>query len=555
MHQDQEARMADRVEPDPPRKAVPVGDARGFRRFLKEDMTSGLLVFLIALPLCLGIASASEFPMMAGVLTAICGAMVSPWISNSELTIKGPAAGLIVITLGAIQDMSQQMGGKSEGYKAVLAIGVAAGVLQIVFGMMRLGGLGDFFPSAVVHGMMAAIGVIILSKQTHALLGVVPEGQEPLELLWQIPHSVFHANLYLAFIGLVCLCLLAAVSFSNRSIWKKIPVQMVVMVLAISIGLVLRLGDHRIDHVAGWNVPVTEKALVQVPQDIFGAITLPDFRALQIPNAWFWIAMYAVIGSLESVLSARAIEMLDPYRRRSSLNRDLLAVGVGNAATSMIGGMPMISEIVRSKANIDNGAKTRFANFWHGIFLLLSVVSLGSLIQLIPTAALAAMLVFTGLRLASPYEFVKMYRAGPDQLLVFVFTMGMVLSTDLLIGILLGVLMTTLIQLARGVPLRSLFHPSVEVETLPDGSCRIQAGRAAVFSNWSSVQRRIRELGIVQRCPVVVDLSGAKYVDPTVKDRLKELGEEFARENLSLAVLGLGSDRSITSSNPVDRPS
>lgn len=544
--------MADHVEPDPSREAVPVGNAYGFRRFLKEDLISGLLVFLIALPLCLGIASASEFPVMAGVLTAIGGAMVAPWISNSELTIKGPAAGLIVITLGAIQDMSHQLGGREEGYRAVLAIGVAAGFAQIVFGMMRLGGLGDFFPSAVVHGMMAAIGVIILSKQTHSLLGVVPEGKKPLELLWEIPHSVFHANLYLAFIGLASLSLLAAFSFSNRSLWKKIPVQMVVMVLAISMGLMLRLGDQRIDSVAGLKVPVTEKALVQVPRDILGAITLPDFRALQIPGAWFWVAMYALIGSLESVLSARAIDMLDPYRRRSNMNRDLLAVGVGNVATAMIGGMPMISEIVRSKANIDNGAKTRFANFWHGIFLLASVVSLGSLIHLIPTPALAAMLVYTGLRLASPSEFVKMYRSGPDQLLVFVFTMGMVLSIDLLIGILLGVLMTTLIQVARGVPLRSLFRQFVEVETLPDGSCLIQVGQSAVFSNWSPVQRRIRQMGIVQRCPVVVDLSRAKYVDPTVQDRLKELREEFARANRSLVIRGMDSHGSLASGDPVE---
>ncbi|MFM8174850.1 MAG: SulP family inorganic anion transporter [Pirellulaceae bacterium] len=545
--------MADRVEPEPSSESAPVGNAEGFHRFLKEDLISGLQVFLIALPLCLGIASASEFPVMAGVLTAIGGALVAPWISNSELTIKGPAAGLIVITLGAIQDMSHQLGGREEGYRAVLAIGVAAGAVQILFGMLKLGGVSDFFPSSVVHGMMAAIGVIILSKQTHVLLGVVPEGKEPLELLWQIPHSVCHANLYLAFIGLACLFLLIALPLSNRSIWKKIPVQMVVMVLAILMGLALRLGDHRIDRVAGLNVPVTEKALVQVPQDILGAMTLPDFHALQVPSAWFWIAMYALIGSLESVLSARAIDMLDPYGRRSSMNRDLLAVGVGNAATSMIGGMPMISEIVRSKANIDNGAKTRFANFWHGIFLLLSIVSLGSWIQLIPTPALAAMLVYTGMRLANPNEFVKMYRSGVDQLLVFVFTMGMVLSTDLLIGILLGVLMTTLMQLVRGVPLRSLFQRFVEVTTLPDGSCLIQAGQSAVFSNWSPVQRRIRDLGLVQKCPVVVDLSRARYVDQTVQDRLKELREEFARENLSLVIRGLDANLAVAPRDSVNR--
>lgn len=529
-------------------KTPPVGNFAGFLNCFRYDAMSGFLVFLIALPLCLGISSASEFPIVAGVLTAIVGAILTPFISNSELTIKGPAAGLIVISLGAIQEM-RTIYGETGGYAAVLAIGVVAGIIQIGFGLLRSGIIGEFFPSAVVHGMLAAIGIIIIGKQTHTLLGVQPESHEPLGLIAEIPKSIWNMDPYVAFIGGLSLALLFGMSFVKNKVIKKIPVPMLVMLMAIPMGMYFELGKPHKYTFGGVEHFISEKALVNIPSSLLSAITFPNFASLQTFAAWKWIFMYALIGSLESILSAKAVDMLDPYRRKSNLNRDLLAVGIGNTVSSAIGGLPMISEIVRSKANIDNGAKTRFANFWHGLFLLVSVSFLGNFIHLIPMTALAAMLIFTGFRLASPNEFLKVYKTGREQLCIFVFTMLMVLATDLLIGIVLGIIAKLVIHTINGVPLSSLFKPFLDVETHEDGSCTVFARQSAVFSNWIPFRRQIEYLGFVQKSNVTVDLSGTKFVDHTVMEKLHELQEDFTHEGLKLEVKGLESHRQMSNSS------
>ena len=526
----------------------PIGNVAGFFNYFRYDALSGFLVFLIALPLCLGISSASEFPIVAGVLTAIVGAIITPFISNSELTIKGPAAGLIVISLGAISEM-RTIYGDEGGYAAVLAIGVVAGLIQIAFGFLRSGIVGEFFPSAVVHGMLAAIGVIIIGKQMHTLLGVQPESHEPLALLAEIPNSIWKMDPYVAFIGVLSLALLFGMTFFKNKTIKKIPVPMLVMLMAIPLGMYFELGQPHRYVFGGVEHFISEKALVNIPSNLLAAITMPNFASLQTFAAWKWVFMYALIGSLESILSAKAVDMLDPYRRKSNLNRDLLAVGIGNTVSSAIGGLPMISEIVRSKANIDNGAKTRFANFWHGLFLLVCVSFLGNFIHLIPMTALAAMLIFTGFRLASPNEFLKVYKTGREQLFIFVFTMLMVLATDLLVGILLGIIAKLVIHTINGVPLTSLFRPFLDVQTLEDGNCIVFASQSAVFSNWIPFRRQIEHLGFVQRSNVTVDLSGTKFVDHTVMEKLHELQEDFTHEGLKLEVVGLESHKQMSGSS------
>ncbi len=249
--------------------------------------------------------------------------------------------------------------------------------------------------------------------------------------------------------------------------------------------------------------------------------------------------MYAVIGSLESVLSTKAIDMLDPCRRKTDMNRDLLAIGIGNTLAACIGGLPMISEIVRSKANMDNGAKTRFSNFWHGVFLLISIALLAKVVHLIPMPALAAMLVFTGFRLASPVEFIHMYRVGREQLVFFIFTLFAVLATDLLWGIVMGVGVKLLYHWMNGVSGWGMFKPLLDVETRDDGTLVIHAYESAVFSNWIPFRRQIKQLSERYEGPIAVDMAETTFVDQTVMSKLHELQLEFEAEGRKFEVVGL----------------
>lgn len=527
----------------------PEGNFSGFRQYFSKDCLAGFLVFLIALPLCLGISLASGFPPLAGVFTAIVGAVVSTIVSNSEMTIKGPAAGLIVIVLGCVEAFGGDgmTGGwqaaDQAAYRATLAVCVVAAIFQVGFGIFRAGIIGEFFPIAAVHGMLAAIGVIIMSKQIPVTLGVTAKG-EPLELIREIPQFILEANPAIAMIGITSIAIMflwPKVAKLNRFA-KLIPAAVVVLLVAVPLGLALDLLHEHSYQLRNHQYPLGEQYLVAMPEHVFGMFSefyWPDFTALLKPVAWQWILMFFMIGTLESILSAKAVELLDPWKRRANLDRDVVAIGLGNFLAGLVGGLPMISEIVRSKANIDNGACTRFANLWHGLFLLACVALIPMVLHLIPLAALAGMLVYTGFRLAHPSEFLNVYRIGREQLIVFVVTMISVLATDLLIGVAIGVALKMLIHVSRGVPLRSLFRPPLQVEELENGTIRIGVGDSAIFSNWIALKRQIESQGLLEGKNVVLDMSRTKIVDHNVMERLHGMQQEFLEQQLELTVTGM----------------
>ncbi len=526
----------------------PAGNWVSLAGRLQSDAVAGFLVFLIALPLCLAIASASGFPAIAGVFTAIVGGLVTPWISNSQLTIKGPAAGMIVIVLGAVTEFgfNPNAPGSAESfaaYRMALAVGVVAAVVQIIFGICKAGVLGDFFPSSAVHGLLAAIGVIIISKQVPVALGVMPHGKEPLELLAEIPSEVAHLNPEIALIGGIGLAIMFLYPLIKNPALRAIPAAVIVLAVTIPLGICFNLKTEHHYSLLGHDYVVGQNFLVDVPPKLADAITTPDFSVFTNPqtmrSAITWVVMFSLIGSLESLLSAKAIDILDPQKRKTNLNRDLLAVGIANLLSSMIGGLPMISEIVRSRANIDNGAKSKYANLFHGLFILLAVALFAVGIQMIPRAALAAMLVYTGFRLAHPREFLHVYKIGREQLVVFVGTMVAVLTTDLLIGIGIGIGIELLIQFINGVPLGSLFRANAEVRQLDERTWLICPRDAAIFSNWIAIRRRIERYGLAQSMNVIVDLSNTRLVDHTVMEKLHELEREFDQRGIALAVVGL----------------
>lgn len=494
----------------------------------KSDLVSGFLVFLIALPLCLGIAKASGFPPIAGVITAVAGGLITGLFSNSELTVKGPAAGMIAIVLGAMTDFGFTQGASASAdlhaYRCVLAVGAAAGVIQVLFGLFRAGILGEFFPMAPVHGLLASIGLIIISKQFHPMFGVASPKAGPIESYLQIPATLAGADLKVASIGIVSLALLAYYPFLRKIFpsLAAVPAQLVVVAAAIVMGQALHLDEGR---------------LVSLPDQLQDAVVFPDFSQALSGTSLKWIVMFALVGTLESMLSAKAVDLLDPWKRKTNLNRDVLGVGVANAAVSFVGGLPMISEILRSSANIGFGGRTRLANVFHGLFLMLSLLFLAPLVKLIPLAALGAMLVFAGFRLASPKEFVHMWKAGRGQFFVFCLTIAFILPEGhLLNGIGVGILAELALNLLGGASWSALFRPDVDVRE-DEHAAQFTVARSLTFTNWVSFRRMVERVNGARR--VTIDLSQADYVDRTAHDKLLELRRDFEIGGRSLDLHGL----------------
>ena len=514
---------------------IPEGNLDGFKAHAKNDILSGFLVFLIALPLCLGISLASGYPAVAGIFTAIIGGLVATFLSNSELTIKGPAAGLIVIALGCVQEFGFT-GGEDpakdlQAYRLALGVGVVAGVYQIVLGLFRVGILVKLFPKAAIHGLLASIGVIIIAKQFPVLMGLNPKGG-PLELLAGIPSFVMNMNPKVAFIGMMGLMIVVGYSYINNPKLKVIPAPMLMLMITVPIAIFLGIGEKGSYTFNHQIYELGEKFLVNVPGNLLNAITFPDFSGITTETGIKYTVLFAIIGSLEGILSAKAIDGIDPWGRKTNLDRDLLATGIANTLAAFIGGLPMISEIVRSKANIDNGARTRFANFYHGMFLLICVALIPGIINLIPLAALAALLVITGFRLASPKEFVSVYREGTDQFIIFVSTILGVLATDLLKGLAIGIGVMLVIRFIRG---GSMLRLNAKITHERDQSVTILLRGSIIFSSWIPLRKQLDRF-FLEGKRVTLDMTETKFVDRRVRSKIDERIRKFRENGLELLV-------------------
>jgi MFS superfamily sulfate permease-like transporter len=489
------------------------------------DLKSGFLVFLIALPLCLGISIASGFPAVAGIITAIVGGCVVSCLGGSKLTIKGPAAGLIVIAIGAVTELGQ--GDMVTGYHRALAVGVAAALLQMLFSFFRVANLGISISKSVVHGMLSAIGVIIIAKQIHVMLGVKPESKDIFGLLFEIPHSILNANPEIATIGIASLVLLFFWPKIKASITKVIPVQIVILAIVIPLSVFLHISEQHSYTFMSHAYSLSSSYLVQLPESLLSAVTLPDFSMIFTLTSIKYIVMFALVGMIESTLSVVAIDGIDPKKRISNLNRDLFALSCGNLIAALLGGLPMISEIVRSKANVDNGATSSRANFFHGLFLLVFVAFLPHLLDLIPLAALAAMLVYVGTRLASISEIKHAKKVGTDQLILFSTTLIVTLATDLLSGVAVGLLLKIILHLCRGVSLKSLFAGRIDGYQEGSSMSFVMHG-AAAFPNLFRLRKMIN--GMPDNISdVTIDVSKTKLIDHTFLSGIKNITNEKSK--------------------------
>ena len=525
--------------------AVPSDGWKGLIENWKSDLSSGFIVALLALPLSLGIASASDFPNpLYGVLTAIIGGILVSLFMGARLTIKGPAAGLIVIVAGAMSVL---------GWETTLAAIVVAAIIQIGFGLLKLGKLSDFFPLSAVHGMLAAIGVIIISKQLHVLMGVNPVFAEgamhhgesvagkpmvaPLDLLGALPTTI--SKLMASpvaqgsfIVGIICLAIVFIWPMLKSPLLKKIPAPMVVLLVAIPLAMKFGLTQEN-------------KQLVKVG-DFWSIIKVhADFSHMGDHLGAFiqYVALFAIIGSLESLLTAKAIDLLDPFKRKTDFNKDLISVGAGNAVAGIFGGLPMISEVARSSSNVNNGAKTRWANFFHGIALFLFVAFLSGIIEMIPKSALAALLIGVGFKLAHPREFVHMFKIGKEQLLVFLVTIAFTLIEDLLVGIAAGILTELIVLYVNGTPIGSLFKSQCEVNFIGDKYV-VHVNKAAVFSNFIGIKNKLE--AIPAKSHVTIIFENSRVIDHSAMEQLHLFQENYEREGGEVVVEGLNKHRAFS---------
>lgn len=490
---------------------IPSDGLRGLAQNWKSDAMSGFLVFLLALPLSLGIAKASEFPASMGVLTAMVGGLFVAFFAGSPLTIKGPAAGLITVCAGAVIDF----GGGVEGWHmACGAIVVMAGI-QFLLGVLKVGSLSDFFPHSAVHGMLAAIGILIFAKQFPVLLGVdssLTKGLTPIELYTHIPQFIAHANPTIAVLGILCLVIIFTLPMIKVSWIRKVPAPMVVLLVAIPLGMY--------DHLKTEN----PNALVKIG-NFWDVISInASFSAIDTFIFWKYVFMFLFVNSLESLLTVKAIDGLDPFKRKSDYNKDLRGLSLGNGLSALLGGLPMISEVARSSANVNFGGRTRWSNFFHGLFLFVAMLLLIPVIEMIPNAALAAMLISVAYRLASPKEFIGTYKIGPEQLVIFLVTIIVTVAEDLLLGVAAGIAVKFIFHIINGAPLGSLFNAKYLLTENEEGYV-VRVKGSATFSNFLGYKKLMSTFKPGKQ--ILFNFSEAKLVDHSFMEQLHHFEEDY----------------------------
>ncbi|WP_242689240.1 SulP family inorganic anion transporter [Pedobacter sp. SYSU D00535] len=471
---------------------------------LKKDLPASIVVFLVALPLCLGIALASGAPLFAGILTGIIGGIVTASFSGSQLSVSGPAAGLTVIVLGAISQLGS--------YETFILAVFLAGIMQIVLGMIKAGTIANYFPSAVIEGMLAAIGIILILKQIPHAVGYDAdyEGDESFK-------SGNNENTFTAIATAFSRLSYGAVIISALSIlvliyWPKVkklagvPAALVVVVIGVVLNYVFKGSELEIqaDHLV--TVPV-----VGSTEEFFNLFITPDFSQIMRSDVWIVAGTLAIVASLETLLSVEAVDKIDPLKRVSPTNRELFAQGIGNMTSGLLGGLPMTAVIVRSSANVNSGARTKLSAIFHGIWLTLSLLLIPGVINSIPLACLAAILLMTGYKLARIALFQKMWREGKDQFIPFVVTVLAVVFTDLLKGVGIGMAVGIFYILRNN--LRNPYFYTIG-RNGDKKVIHIKLAEEVSFLNKAAIQYTLNHLP--DESDVVIDGTNSRYIDSDV---------------------------------------
>ena len=469
---------------------------------LKFDFPASIVVFLVALPLCLGIALASEAPAFAGVIAGIVGGIVVGLLSGSSIGVSGPAAGLTSIVAGAIASLGD--------FNVFLLAVVVAGVFQILLGYLKAGVIGYYFPNSVIKGMLAAIGVILFRKQIPHAFGYDkdPEGSLSFEgggESFAFLDSISMGAIVITAISLGVLLLWETKFFKKISVFKIIQGPLVVVVL----GIVLKLVFDDID-----SLRISAEHLVKLPElgkgeSITSVLMFPDFSAWNNPEVYFVGFTIALVASIETLLCVEATDKLDPEKKVTPTNRELLAQGVGNMMSGLIGGLPVTQVIVRSSANIQSGGKTKASAFFHGILLMLSVLLIPNILNMIPFASLAAILLLVAYKLAKPATFIEMYKKGWDQYVPFFVTVVLINIPfiGLLYGIGIGLAVGFFIILLKNF--QNPFHKELDLEA---EEIRLQLSENVSFLNKAYILKTLSDINDDKT--VVIDARSTRYIHP-----------------------------------------
>lgn len=501
-----------------------------WKKNLRYDIPAGLVVFLVALPLCLGIALASGAPLMSGIISGIVGGIVVGLLSHSSLSVSGPAAGLTSIVLASLTEL--------KTYEIFLVAVAIAGVLQILFGLLKTGAIGDYVPSPVIKGMLAAIGIILILKQIPHALGYdadyegdesfeQPDGSNTFSTIWFAIRTYRPAAIIITAVTVVILMIWELKPLKKRLFFQLVPGALVAVLTGVMLNRFVFTGmgeGFALDgnHLA--NIPVSAGV-----SDFFGGLSFPDFSSLGNFAVWKIALTIALVASLESLLSIEAVDKIDPDKKITSKDRELLAQGVGNTISALLGGLPITAVIVRSSANVNAGGKTRFSAIFHGALLLISVLFAAPWLNMIPLSALAGVLFFVGYKLTSPSVIKSVTKKGYLQYVPFFVTIIAILFTDLLVGIMIGIGVGMLFTIRTNMQKAVVF-------TSHNDNYLLRFRKDAYFLNIKSVKDILAQ--VPNNSSLLIDTSRANFIDPDIIELIEDFSCAAVAKGIELEVMG-----------------
>jgi carbonic anhydrase len=496
---------------------------------LKNDLPASLVVFLVALPLCLGVALASGTPLLSGIISGVIGGLVVGFLSQSHTSVSGPAAGLAAVVLAAITQLGD--------FPTFLLAVVIAGVIQLIIGIFRGGFIANYIPSNVIKGLLAAIGIILILKQIPHAVGFDRDTEDDFTFFQKDGENTFSELITMFNYFSWGAVIISVLSIVIMVLWSKSPLKKLKFFPASLFVVIFGVALNFLFKTFFPSLFIDTTHLVNIPkfEGIDSLITLPNFSSISNPNVWLIAFTIAIIASLETLLNLEAVEVIDPHKRQASPNRELVAQGVGNIFSGLIGGIPITSVIVRSSVNINAGAETKMSTILHGLFLLVSVLVLSPLLNLIPLASLAAILILTGYKLTKISIFKDLYQKGLHQFIPFVATIVAIVFTDLLLGVLLGLGVSVYYLLKSNYKNPFLFEKE---KTTIGETIRIELPNQVSFLNKASIKETLWE--IPEESKVIIDARYCNYIDNDVLEILNDFKSTISVEkNINLNIMGI----------------